>query len=409
MNSEFKDTLYLFSCGALNIIPHLENKINIKKISEISHKQGIWEVVYIALKKCNDLDIPKALSEQWEQHFLGVAVKHLRRQNVINTVLNELKANNIDAYMLKGDIVAQYYAEPLSRISSDTDIYVGQEQLNRAENIFKKCGFTVYARSPIEHHTVCKHPVGGSVDLHLTFHDDCYENTYFKGYTHISEKGTIYNIENQDVLSLGANDNATFLFLHIVKHFLSCGTGIRQIMDFLLFWKNNIDKINIEQFKTMISDLKLYNLFELCVSIGINELQFEQSLFSDFDIKYNHFFTEWLLTDIEQGGIFGKLEYRKMTHYAMFGGDMQITKDKKTFLKYLKLYAKTFSYEYLSKKYNYLENNRLLFPIAFVNRIYEIVASAVRVRNTMKKSVMNNDEYVNIKNRMSIIEQINKH
>ena len=411
MSRDFEDVLYLFSCGALGIEATINHSLNIQEIYNISCKQGIWGVVFIALKQLygqNKIEIDKQILELWDNSFLSVAVKQLRKQNIINNVLCELKKNNIKAFVLKGDIVAQYYKEPLSRISSDTDIYVGRQQLEKAEKIFENCGFNVSARSPMEHHTVCNHPVGGSVDLHLTFHDDCFEEKFFKGYTEITETGLNYNINDYKFLTLGATDNAIFLFLHLVKHFLSCGTGIRQIMDFLLFWKNNSQYINHSKFKQMLDDLGFSNIYIASVHIGLKYLQFTGADVETFEIVPNDFFANWLLLDIEQGGVFGKLEQRKLTFYYLFGDVEMGESINKKIPQYLKLYMNTFKYSYLSKKYVYVKKHKSLLPIAYINRIYDLILSVFRITVTIKKASIDNSEYNNITNRMQIINKICK-
>lgn len=410
LNSDFKDVLYLFACGAKGISPKITHKININEVYKISCQQGIWGVVFLSvktLKEDNMLEIDDKLFSVWENQFFSAATIQLRKRDIINNVLEKLEYANIPAYLLKGDIVAQYYEEPLSRTSSDTDIYVGEKMLSSAEKIFEQSGFDVAARSPMEHHTVCNHRIGGSVDLHLTFHDDCFEEKYFKGYTSITEKGAKYKIDEYYFQSLGVNDNAIFLFLHLVKHFLSCGSGIRQVMDFLLFWENNKEKIDLIHFKKMLSDLGFEKLFASYIKIGVDYLCFDKNSFDGINCDADKIFTEWLLMDIESGGIFGKLEQRKLTFYYLFGDNYSGMNNEK-WTEYVKKYINTFRYDFLSKKYRYINKSKILIPVAWLNRIYDLIISAIRVIFISRKSKKQNDEMSNIKSRLQIINTIYK-
>jgi hypothetical protein len=411
MSPAFEDVLYLFSCGALGKEPVAKHDLNIDEIYKISCAQGIWGVVFLPIKQLYQsgvIEIKKELIESWEKNFLAMAINQLKKRRTINDVLCEMRKNDIDAYLLKGDVIAQYYKEPLSRVSSDTDIYVGTRQIESAEKIFDKCGFTVYARSPMEHHTVCKHPIGGSIDLHLTFHDDCFEEKFFKGYTEITEQSISYQIDEYFFNSLGATDNAIFLFLHWIKHFLSCGTGIRQIMDFFLFWKNNVDNIDVSKFHKMLVDLGFCELYAASAHIAVKYMQFNESEVESFDFKADDFFVNWLLLDIEQGGVFGKLEQRKLTFYYLFSNDGIPYIDETNSSRYLKMYLKTFQYSYLSRKYPYLSKSKLLLPAAYVNRVYDLILSSIRVIKTMKNATTKNDEYTNINSRMKVIDSVYK-
>ncbi|MBQ7793760.1 MAG: nucleotidyltransferase family protein [Clostridia bacterium] len=410
MSTDFQDVIYLFSCAALGKTAKINHKINLGEIYKISNAQGIWQTVFLSIEQLYEskqIDIDADLYNSWKQSFMKRAVLQLQRRDVINNVLTELEKNGIKAYILKGDAVARYYAEPLGRVSSDTDVYVGKAAIDSAEKILRQCGFEVYARSPMEHATNCVHPVIGSVDLHLTFHDDCFEEKYFCNYTDITEERIKYTTsEGYEYYSLGVNDNAVFLFLHLVKHFLSCGTGIRQIVDFLLFWKNNKEAINIMRFKKMLSDLNFNEIFSACVYIALNYLQFEKADFADFEINADNFFVDWLLMDIEQGGVFGNLEQRKLTIHYLFGSRARVFAEKNSRLRYIKLYIKSFGYDFLSKKYPYAAKHKFLLPIAYINRFADLIASAFRIMSTVKKATIENDEFKNIKNRMSIINKV---
>lgn len=409
MSSNFEDVLYLFSCGALGKEPEINHNINLDEIYKISCKQGISGIVFLPIKqlyKSKKINMQKEFFDRWEANFLTLAIGQIKKRAIISKVVEELKENSISAYVLKGDTVAKYYKEPLSRISGDTDIYVGSEQLEKAEKIFEKCGFVVCARSPMEHHTVCRHAIGGSVDLHLTFHDDCYEEKFFKGYTEITESGVDCQIDKYIYTTLGATDNAIFLFLHWVKHFLSCGTGIRQIMDFFLFWKGNKTEINISKFKQMLDDLGFSKLYAASVYIALEYLQFDKTEIDTFDFEIDNFFVKWLLMDIEKGGVFGKIEQKKLTFYYLFGNRIEPIRDRRNILQYIKMYIDTFRYNFLSRKYKYLKKTKLLLPVAYINRMYDLLLSVFRFLTTMKKSTIKNEEYDNVNRRMEIINSM---
>ena len=112
--------------------------------------------------------------------------------------------------------------------------------------------------------------------------------------------------------------------------------------------------------------------------------------------------------DIEQGGIFGKMEQRKLTFYYLFGHEGISGIDEKNLTRYIKMYANTFKYSYLSRKYKYLSKHKFLFPIAYLNRVYDLILSSFRVIKTMKIATTKNDEYTNINNRMKIIDSVYK-
>ena len=158
----------------------------------------------------------------------------------------------------------------------------------------------------------------------------------------------------------------------------------------------------------MLEDLGFLKLYAASVHIALNYLQLNKSEIECFNFDVDEFFINWLLMDIEQGGVFGKLEQRKLTFYYLFGNDGIPGIDERNSTRYIKMYANTFKYSYLSRKYKYVSKHKSLLPIAYLNRVYDLILSSFRVIKTMKNATIKNDEYTNINNRMKIIDSVYK-
>ena len=51
MTKNFLDTIYLYNCAIRGKEPEIKSDINIKDVYIISKKQGIWDTVFLSLKR----------------------------------------------------------------------------------------------------------------------------------------------------------------------------------------------------------------------------------------------------------------------------------------------------------------------------------------------------------------------
>lgn len=147
-----------------------------------------------------------------------------------------LEAENIPYVPLKGSIVRALYPEPWMRTSCDIDIFVANEDLERAVNaLVEKLSFV--------NEGAISHDVGltSEAGVHLELHYDLIEPMYFAGAAKVlanvwqdvqTEAGYTYQKRMSDEL---------FYFYHVAhmaKHFLHGGCGVRPFIDLWLLDHN---------------------------------------------------------------------------------------------------------------------------------------------------------------------------
>lgn len=390
MNRDFLDTIYLFSCGMRGIEPCVDHKVNVPEVFKISVKQGIWDTVFLAVIKLYKKDstiLPEAVFTKLNGEFLVRCTRWIKKLAFVHKIIKRMEAEGISCCVLKGESVAKYYNTPSARISSDTDILIDAKKDEKCLAILEEEGFSIKDRHFESHQIECFHSSSGLIEIHtrmygvktndVTFNDEIsYDEEYVP---FLSEDGT-------ELKTLGYTDNALFLIMHFLKHFISQGVGIRQLADTLLYIENNYDKIDFKRVNNHLSSLGFSTIFNYVCEIGRRYLEFPKDLLGNCHINEN--LLNKILEDMNAGGLFGKEADRKgfydlylSERYKKFNsGNISSYYNKR---KLLRLFP---GRKFLSINYPYVEKTPFLVPIAWGHRIFDSL--------TKKKDEKINNEHV---------------
>ena len=374
MNQNFLDTIYLFSCGANGIAPETIHEYDFKEIYTLSKQQGIWETVFLGItslyEKNPDL-LPRELYEQWHNHFIVRCGVQYRRYALMHEMLKKLSEKGVETCILKGESVSRFYHTPIARVSSDLDILINPKKLDLCLSILRENGFHTGEIEYESHQVRCVHPVVGLVEIHIMMYgkkteDVCFNNEvqYNESYINVeSEDGTVYQ-------ALGITDNFLYLLLHFMKHFLSEGVGIRQLLDVLLYIKNNFNLIDWERSNKAISNLGFKKMFDCMIAIGIKYFMFPEDLIKVQNA--DEILVGKIFDDMMHGGVFGHEDAGRHGFYDLYlterckkikNKSYEVYKNKR---KLTRLFPNR---EFMSVNFPYVTKSKFLLPVAWVHRM----------------------------------------
>ena len=75
--------------------------------------------------------------EKLQEMPLNIMAMHTTLNNTLILIVKTLRDNGIEPVLLKGQGLAQYYPEPLLRQCGDIDLYVGEENYEKAYDALK--------------------------------------------------------------------------------------------------------------------------------------------------------------------------------------------------------------------------------------------------------------------------------
>lgn len=219
------------SCGA-KLPPGLTANLAIEdfeKLYAFSKSHDLAHLVGDALLQHNLLPQDKEIYKKFiEQRRMAV----YRREQIDfeqKCVCDVLTKTKIQYIPLKGAVLNKYYAESWMRTSCDIDIFVKEEDLERATKaICDNLQYSVKGKSP---HDMQLYAENG---IHLELHYTLIEDYRFPLMAKVLSQIWDYTIEQEDNAFCFYNTLEFFIFYHMAhtaKHFISGGCGIRPFLD----------------------------------------------------------------------------------------------------------------------------------------------------------------------------------
>ena len=240
----------------LNLAIHGEKLSDFKSISkwnEIMCEANAHEIsalIYSSIYVIKSLEgLSREELNQWKKSTFFTGVGQISHYNQVGKLLEKFNEENIDVIVLKGLVVRDLYPKPEFRTMGDSDVLVHEEDLERVTELLQELGYKL-EECEDEHgaHLVFSHEKYRHVEVHWTLVND----DYFLG-TKEFEKDIWKNsmkikIGKAEVLSLGWEDLALHLCLHMAVHIVCGGFGLRQLCDLVLLVEQKGDEINWESF-----------------------------------------------------------------------------------------------------------------------------------------------------------------
>jgi len=235
---------------------------NWQEIEEIVKKHVIGSILASVDR---DADIPKTIRDKWVATAAYQMVYNHRLIADQDLMLKILSDANIPVVILKGVASSQYYPRSEFRPMGDVDFMVPREDYEDACKALMANGFIlIHDRSETERHLELKHN-GFTYELHRFYtvsNDTKYAERLDDLIVSNIEKSITISSEGHSVPVLPPLINGLVLLQHI-NHHLERGLGLRQIIDWMMFFSNVI-----------ISD-KIWNEFhEYAVLTGLGQLEY---------------------------------------------------------------------------------------------------------------------------------------
>ena len=226
-------------------------KVDWPLLMPLAAEQGVVSLVALAVLHAPELECPEELRECLMNALrTECSTNLLRRQRVLH-LIGELKQTGIEAKILKGYAIAEVYACPESRSSVDTDLLIDIQQEKAALRFLEARGFRITPRVATSHHSVCQHRKYGEIELHVSLYTEFVQDVWFQGMGTaelIREVPITIQTPDGSYAALGYTDHLIFITLHMVKHFILGGLTLRMMLDIVLLFARNRERIDAARF-----------------------------------------------------------------------------------------------------------------------------------------------------------------
>ena len=363
MTKDFETLLYLFGDSSLGKKSRIKSVENPDAIIDMAVKQGIWSCIYPMLDEICDV-------KKYYFDFLALVSKSVARNEFTLNILDEAMKNGIMICMLKGMVVASLYANPDYRVSSDTDILIDKKDEKKMVEFLLSKGYDVEKREKNDHHMKAFHKIGGLLEVHIFLNSKIEANLGFGGYFKYDEEFETIQIGDRKVVTLGVNDNLYFLTSHYIRHFISGGSSIRQMMDLLLYMIKYNDRIDFVQYNEVLKHLNYHKLIQLVMMVG------NKYFGLNFDVTEESGMMD-LLEDCEFCGLFGSnSKYATNINYEFYKMKSGLPSYKLKFWFWFRaettLFQRIFPNQNVLVKmgYTYVKH-KWIVPVAWINRVID--------------------------------------
>lgn len=221
------------------LLPYMP--IDFEKLNELAEKQSVAGLIAAGLEHVYDVKVTKQQALPLMNKALSLVKRNWRMNCFIGHVVDTMAEAGISVLLLKGQGIAQCYERPQWRAAGDVDFLLDNESYKKAKTLLlplssssepegisaKHLGMTI---GPwiVELHGTLHSGLSSRIDKRL----DAIMATIFRdGNVRIWEDG------QTKVHLLRPDEDAVYVFTHILQHFYKGGIGLRQICDWCrLLW-----------------------------------------------------------------------------------------------------------------------------------------------------------------------------
>ena len=296
-----------------------QGEIDWQSIVRIAKEQTVQVLVANGIETLpKELWPPKvAIFKLMEYKSTTVKMHHLLN-SVLAKITTALNAEGIPSVLLKGQGLAQNYLIPESRICGDIDLYVGEENIDRACEVI--AGLTDEPQETEEELNEKEMHKEFSVDgVIVEIHRRALA-AYGSRLTHMLKKWTKNNLDNnfhnQELPSIdfnqvavkvpSANFNAVFILHHAAHHMRIGGIGLRQLCDWATYLAKHHSEINLKELQVALRRFKMVPVWKEFGRFAVNVLGLDPQYLPLAPHKLTITKgTEFILTDILATGNFG--------------------------------------------------------------------------------------------------------
>ena len=230
------------------------NDIDYSRVLSLAEEQSVVGLVAAGLEHVTDVKVPKEDVLQFVGLALQLEQQNLAMNQFVGILVDKMRKAGIYTLLVKGQAIAQSYEKPLWRSCGDVDFFLSDDNYEKAKVFLTPLASNVereYVREKhlgmtIDHRVVELHGrlycgLSSRIDSEL---DRIYQDTFYGGSVRSWD-----NCGIQIFLPTAEND-AFYVFTHILQHFYKGGIGLRQVCDWCrLLWtyKDKLDNKKLEQ------------------------------------------------------------------------------------------------------------------------------------------------------------------
>ncbi|WP_455537624.1 nucleotidyltransferase domain-containing protein [Terrisporobacter sp.] len=366
---------------------------NWKDLLQLGYVHKLLPLIYESSHKTQAFkELDSNFRNEFKATSMQIIYSQIRKSERFLQLYEQFNKSELKVLVFKGVVLRELYPIPDERISGDEDILIKKEDLQKCIEILESNRFNRVLNNDEDadvYHYFCK-----KTGLHLELHTSLFGKNS-SAYSHMNETfadvfsdSETIKINNTEVHTFSLDKHFLYVICHVIKHFVSAGTGIRQICDIYMYINKFYNQINWDYIWEEIIDLGYDTLFVNFLQIMIDYLGLDENKIkycNDKNVYYIN--TENIIEDIMEGGIYGASSQSRLNAANMSLDALNNESNSKLNSNLVAIFPKA---DNLKKRYKYLNNYPFLLPLAWINRICTYIkerGSITSVGATVKETI----------------------
>ena len=282
------------------------------KVMKLAKAQAVTGLVGDVILRTPEImaSLPDKAAEYVQEIPMKNIVMHTVLNNTLILAVKTLCDHGIEPVLLKGQGLARYYPVPELRQCGDIDLYVGEENYEKAYEALKGIVTEIDEKENIRrglHFHAKIHSILLEIhhEVEYVFRKS-YEKLFrSKVQTGLTGDLPVLNFGDSAVNVPEVSFNAFYVFYHLWRHYMASGVGLRQLCDWMLFLNAKKDEIDLEYLEAFINEMNLMDAWQTFGCILVGHLGMPQENFPFYDQR-NRKYSDRLLKMIMAEGNFGQ-------------------------------------------------------------------------------------------------------
>ena len=262
-------------------------------VMKFAKTQALLGLVAEVLLTRNEIrnTLPEKFVEKLQHISMTNVGMHSQMNMTLQLLVPALRNAGIEPVLLKGQGLAKYYPTPELRQCGDIDIYVGEENYEKAYDAILPIVTEIDDRSRIWRFMHFDAKVGPvMIEVHHKA-DNMYSNKREKIYREYMLKGLTKDLcpirfGQVDVMTPNDTYNAFYVFGHLWRHFTTSGVGLRQFCDWACFLHTHVGKLDLQYLKKMLDELGFMKPWQTLGCFLVKELGLPETEFPFYNEEY---------------------------------------------------------------------------------------------------------------------------
>ena len=283
-----------------------------KSLLELSKEQCVFGILadVLATFKGN-VEVSRDVLLIWIGLVMKLEQRNIKMNRMVISLFGKMRSLGLHPVLMKGQAFAQNYPNPLHRVCGDIDLYFKQQDdCKKAIDWAIRVGGYAHQgnESAWEHKHFAINLKGFEVELHYQM---CrFENHRLqKRLQNIIDHEFAVNepyyvrIEGEEIETVPPTLSVLHQLMHISRHLLEAGVGIRQICDLAVYIDRHCDEINADVLRRYVEELQLGEVAGALGYILVEMLGLKKEKWP-LEIVADH--AEFIIREIFDGGNFGR-------------------------------------------------------------------------------------------------------